>query len=108
MELDQVMDELDQTYEKYLQELYKCNEHKEDKWIILQSQYNHLCSTFSEAYLSGSEWYNYINQFKSLKEAYFNAKFKEKREETRRVDGDHDVVSKIKLFIIMCFLAQIV
>ncbi len=30
------------------------------KEIIIQKNYEKYCSTFSEAYLSGSEWYIYI------------------------------------------------
>ena len=53
-------------------------------WDLIQKNYNKYCESFSQAYLSGSEWYNYISQFKdninnhgNFKQAYYYSKYKE-------------------------------
>lgn len=82
--MDELFIDLDHTYVNYLRhEAELC----EDPWPVYELIYSSYCQRFSKEYLKGCEWYNFINQFNSVKEAYIAANLLENKEMIEYVIG---------------------
>lgn len=84
-----IFEDLDKTYTQYLKaEAENAIINGGDPWPFYENIYKNYCQNLSEAYLSGCEWYRFINSFKTLKEAYFAAKVMDNRDTIECVIGE--------------------